>query len=199
MLKYVNYINTQKDILYNNILLLSRNKLFYTKLNLIDSFQNRIHLIFIHISFIFIKIKQNNKNKIYKIFYQKMFDLIFNKIELNMREIGYGDIIINKNMKYLVKIFYNILLNCENYKKKSLESKCLFLLKYLKQNIDKNINSNAELVKYFNDYQAFCFDLSSDSVLRGDLNFIYKFYILLKKNLFYFLLKNNQIVVLLKL
>ena len=31
-----------------------------------------------------------------------------------------------------------------------------------------------ELVKYFNDYQAFCFDLSSDSVLRGDLNFIYK-------------------------
>ena len=91
-----------------------------------------------------------------------------------MREIGYGDMTINKNMKFLVKIFYNILLNCENYKKKSLESKCSFLLRHLKQNIDKNNNSYTELVKYFNEYQAFCFDLSSDSVLRGDLNFIHK-------------------------
>ena len=27
------------------------------------------------------------------------------------------------------------------------------------------------LIKYFDTYQAFCFDLSSDSVLKGDLNF----------------------------
>ena len=46
-------LSSQKDILYNNILLLCRNKLFYTKLDLIDTFQNRIHLIFIHISYIF--------------------------------------------------------------------------------------------------------------------------------------------------
>jgi len=72
MLKNLEQNNSQESILYNNILLLSRNKLFYTKLNLIDSFQNRIHLIFIHISFIFIKIKQNDDNRIYKIFYQKI-------------------------------------------------------------------------------------------------------------------------------
>ena len=46
-------INTQEDILYNNILSLSRNKLFFTKFCLADSFQNRIYLIFIHISFLF--------------------------------------------------------------------------------------------------------------------------------------------------
>ena len=109
MSKYIKQICTPKDKLYNNILLFSRNKLFYTKFDLIDTFQNRIHLIFIHISFIFIKIKQNNKNQIYKIFYQKTFDFIFNKIELNMREIGFGDTTINKNMKFLVKTFYNIL------------------------------------------------------------------------------------------
>ena len=118
MSEYIKQINTQEDALYNNILLLSRNKLFYTKFDVIDTFQNRIHLIFIHISFIFIKIKQNNKDQMYKIYYQKMFDLIFKNIELNMREIGYGDVVVNKNMKFLVKAFYNILLNCENYKKK---------------------------------------------------------------------------------
>ena len=51
-------------------------------------------------------------------FFQKVFDLIFDKIAINMREIGYSDMMINKDMKFLVKIFYNILLNCENYKKK---------------------------------------------------------------------------------
>jgi len=91
-----------------------------------------------------------------------------------MREIGYGDMMINKNMKFLVKIFYNILLNCENYKKKNVKNKNLFLLKYLSQNENKKSTINIELIEYFDKYQAFCFDLSSDSVLKGDLNFKYK-------------------------
>ena len=123
MSKYIKQIFTQEDKLYNNILLFSRNKLFYTKFDLIDTFQNRIHLIFMHISFIFIKIKQNNKSQIYKIFYQKVFDLTFNKIELNMREIGIGDAAINTNMRHLVKTFYNILFNCEQYRIMRLEAK----------------------------------------------------------------------------
>ena len=174
MSKYIRQINTRENILYNNILLLSRNKLFYTKYDLIDTFQNRIHLIFMHISFIFIKIKQDNKNKIYKIFYQKMFDLIFNKIELNMREIGYGDVQVNKSMKLLVRSFYNILLNCENFKELSLSSKNTFFVKYLEQNSNQKIANNELLIKYFDKFQAFCFDLNPDSILRGDLNFKYE-------------------------
>lgn len=174
MFKYKKQINTQEDILYNNILLLSRNKLFYTKFDLIDTFQNRIHLIFIHISFIFIKIKQNNKNRIYKIFYQKIFDLIFNKIELNMREIGFGDTIINKKMKFLVKIFYSILFYCEKYKAMSVANKNEFFNKYLKLNNAKNAANIKGIIEYFDKYEAFCFDLSSDSVLRSGLNFNYK-------------------------
>ena len=166
--------NAQENILYNNILLLSRNKLFYTKFDLADTFQNRINLIFLHISFLFIKIKQNNGDKKYNHFYQKMFDFIFKKIELNMREIGYGDMTVNKNMKFLVKIFYNILLNCENYNEKNLRSRNLFLLKYLVQNSNKKSGNYNSLADYFDKYQAFCFELSSDSVLKGDLNFNYK-------------------------
>ena len=62
---------TKESILYNNILLLSRNKFFYSKINLSDTFQNRIYLIFIHISFIMIRSKLINRDKEYKIFYQK--------------------------------------------------------------------------------------------------------------------------------
>ena len=167
-------INTQEDILYNNILSLSRNELFFTKFGLADTFQNRIYLIFIHISFLFIKIKQNNQKEIYKIFYQKMFDLIFKNIELNMREIGYGDIVTNKNMKFLVKTFYNILLNCENFNWKSINLKKMFFFKYLEHNNMKKKADNVPLIEYFDKYQAFCLELSLDSVLKGDLNFRYK-------------------------
>ena len=164
-------IKAQENKLYSKILLLARNKLFYTKLGLVDTFQNRINLIFLHVSFLFIKSKQRDNSQLYKEFFQKMFDFVFNKIELNMREIGYGDMMINKNMKFLVKVFYNILLNCENYKKKSIKNKNLLLLKYLKQNADKKSADNIGLVEYFDKYQAFCFDLSPDNVLSGDLNF----------------------------
>jgi len=166
--------NAQENILYNNILLLSRNKLFYTKFNFEDTFQNRINLIFLHISFLFIKIKQNNGGKKYSHFYQKMFDLIFKKIEINMREIGHGDTTINKNMKYLVKIFYNILLNCEKYSKKSLRDKKFFLLKYLKYKHIGITPNNSAIIKYFDKYHSFCLDLCSDSVLKGELIFNYK-------------------------
>ena len=166
--------NSQESILYNNILLLSRNKLFYTKFELSDTFQNRIHLIFMHISFIFAKIKHEKEKKKYEVFYQSTFDLIFRKIEMNMREIGYGDTLINKNMKLLVKTFYNILLNCENYNKKNSKNKNLFLLEYLTINNNKKDTNNIGLVEYFDKYQAFCLDFSLDNVLKGDLNFSYK-------------------------
>ena len=174
MFKNSTKINTQEDILYNNILSLSRNKLFFTKFGLADTFQNRIYLIFIHIAFLFIKIKQKNHKAIYKAFYQKVFDLIFNNIELNMREIGYGDTVINKNMKFLVIAFYNILLNCENFNRKSLNLKKMFFSKYLEYNIKRKKANNVHLIEYFDKYQAFCLDLTLDSVLKGELNFKYK-------------------------
>ena len=173
MIKYTKQINTKENILYNNIVLLSRNKLFYTKFNLTDTFQNRIHLIFMHISFLFIKAKLNIENKKYNIFYQRIFDLLFKRIELNMREVGYGDVFVNKNMKFLVKSFYNILLYCENYKMRTPESKNTFFTKYLELNINQKMANNQPLIEYFNKFRSFCVDLSSDSVLKGELNFNY--------------------------
>ena len=160
--------------LYNNILLLSRNKLFFTKFNLSDTFHNRINLIFIHISFLFNKVKYIDQKNIYKEFYQKMFDYIFKKIELNMREIGYGDVSVNKNMKFLVRSFYDILLNCEKYKKKSLILKKSFFYKHLTFVDVKNANFYDLLIDYFDKYEAFCLDLGSDSVLKGEIKFNYK-------------------------
>ena len=91
-----------------------------------------------------------------------------------MREIGYGDVTVNKNMKFLIKNFYNILLDCEKFKKKTVDEKNKFLTKYLAQNKDNSSIYRNDLVEYFVKYQSFCFYLTIDSVLKGNLNFIYK-------------------------
>jgi len=98
---------------------------------------------------------------------------MFQKIEHNMREIGYGDVVVNKNMKSLVNTFYNILLKCENYKEKGLDFKNIFFFNYLEQIDKKKLSINPLLIKYFDKYEAFCLDLSPDSVLKGDFNFNY--------------------------
>ena len=63
--------------LYNKILSLSRNNIFYTKFQLSDSFQNRIILIFFHTAFLLVKFKIMSRDKSYKKFSQDMFDLMF--------------------------------------------------------------------------------------------------------------------------
>ena len=91
-----------------------------------------------------------------------------------MREIGYGDTGINKNMKLLVTTLYNILLNCEYYQNNDFNKKNFFLRRYLDINKNAKNADIAGLVDYFNKYQSFCLDLSSVNVLKGDLNFNYK-------------------------
>ena len=174
MFNYFKQNSASEKKLYTNIINLSRNKIFYTKFNLRDTFQNRINLIFFHISFLLNKVNFKNKSKKHKEFEQKIFDFAFNSIELNMREIGYGDVTVNKNMKQLIKTFYNMLLKCENYSQKKENDKLKFLLDYLTIQNKTIPQNNTNLVDYFNKYQAFCFDLCLDSVLKGDLNFTYK-------------------------
>ena len=116
---------------------------------------------------------QYKYNKKYKIFYQKLFDFVFKQIDLNMREVGYGDVMVNKNMKALIKSFYNILFYCETYFKKNKESKIAFFNNYLERNSNEKSLNNDELEQYFNKFQTFCFDLKSDSVLKGEIIFKY--------------------------
>jgi cytochrome b pre-mRNA-processing protein 3 len=62
--------------------------------------------------------------------YQKLFDYIFNRIETDLRELGYGDMSVNKKMKVIVTKFYSILLDFKDYSKKTNNDKSNILRKY---------------------------------------------------------------------
>ena len=61
--------------------------------------------MFIHFSIILIIFKKKNSK-----FDQKLYDNLFYNIENNLRELGFGDVSVNKKMKDFNKIFYDILL-----------------------------------------------------------------------------------------
>ena len=97
-------IKKHNDNLYNTLLKLSRNIFFYKGIDLPDSFESRIYLMFIHFSIMMKVFKKKNKFK------QQDYDSLFHNIENNLRELGFGDVTVNKKMKDLNKILYDILL-----------------------------------------------------------------------------------------
>ena len=91
--------------MYNTLLTLSRNIYFYKNTELVDSFETRIYLMFLHFSIFLIIFKKKGKK-----FDQNDYDSLFLSIENNLRELGFGDVSVNKKMKDLNKILYDILL-----------------------------------------------------------------------------------------
>ena len=91
------------------MLKLSRNIFFYKEIDLPDSFESRIYLMFIHFS-IMMKIFKKKEAKLK----QQDYDSLFHNIENNLRELGFGDVTVNKKMKDLNKILYDILLKVED-------------------------------------------------------------------------------------
>ena len=91
--------------LYNILLFLSRNIFFYKDLSLKDSYETRIYLMFMHYSVILIIFKMKGFKPD-----QGNYNNLFHSIEYNLRELGFGDVAVNKKMKDTNKLLYDILL-----------------------------------------------------------------------------------------
>ena len=109
--------------LYNKKLDEARNPEVFSKY-LDDNLNNKLLIFLIYWSNTFNKINKNNPE------YQKLFDYIFHRIERDLREIGYGDMSVNKKMKVIVTKFYSILVDFKEFKSKSSEEKIVNIKKY---------------------------------------------------------------------
>ncbi len=163
------FYKRHNDKLYNSLVKLSRNIFFYKNIKLSDKFETRVVLIFFHFAIILKHYKINIK----KNFPQEIYDNIFLNIEYNLRELGYGDISVNKQMKNLNKIFYDILIKLNDDKYKQFKINHEIINKHLINNKEVNANINSILCEYFNSFYHFCFELDPKSVVEGRINFKY--------------------------
>ena len=132
--------------IYNNLIKLTRNKKLYIKLEKQDTFSDRIIILFFHFAFFL----QIYKSKIEKKELQKIFDYFIHQIELSIREIGYGDVTVNKQMKKFINLLYSIIKQIDKWENIEFQKKKYILENYL--NIEKNLDF---FVNYFEKYRIF--------------------------------------------
>ena len=132
--------------IYNNLIKLTRNKNLYMNLKNNDTFSDRLIILLFHYSF-FLKFY---KNQISSDESQDLFDFIIRQIELSIREIGYGDVSVNKKMKDYVNLFYSILEKIEFWDSMDKSSKMSLIGEFI------NIKDNSDfLINYFDKYIDF--------------------------------------------
>ena len=132
--------------IYNNLIKLTRNKSLYHNLKNNDTFSDRLVILLLHFSF-FLK---TYKNSLSKEEAQDLFDFIVRQIELSIREIGYGDVSVNKKMKDYVNLFYSILEKIENWDIFDASKKTKLLGDLM------NIKDDNDLfIEYFDKYSHF--------------------------------------------
>ena len=92
-------------------------------------------------------------------------------IEYHIRELGYGDVAVNKKMKTLTRIFYDILLKINKSKSKQFLTNSEILTTYFDlTSVNRSILID-NLSKYFVNFYNFCFELKRDIMLKGQINF----------------------------
>ena len=132
--------------IYNNLIKLTRNKNLYLNLKNKDTFSDRLIIFLFHFGF-FLNIY---KDEISKKEAQELFDFIVKQIEYSIREIGYGDVSVNKKMKDYVNLFYSILEKIDKWDNLEKKQKIDLIADLI--NISKD---NDLIIEYFNKYRDF--------------------------------------------
>ena len=163
----VNTSKTHTNDLYSTLLNLSRNIFFYKRIGLPDTFETRIYIMFIHFSVMMIVFKNKGKK-----FNQKSYDSLFHNIENNLREMGFGDVSVNKKMKDFNKLLYDILLKLN--KKNDMNTFKInekLIIDYFKDLKDTKNTKYIDFERYFSNFYNFCFEIPLDNMIRDLLNF----------------------------
>lgn len=109
-----------------------------------ETLDNKILSFLVHLSALFNKDLSIDKKN-----HQDFFDYIFYRIETDLREIGHGDMSVNKKMKIMLNKFYSILVDFKSFEKKTKTDQLIIINKYFEKhrNTDDFLNY---LCSFFN-------------------------------------------------
>ena len=90
-----------------------------------------------------------------------------------MRELGYGDVAVNKKMKELNKILYDILLKIEldNKDENTFKINQKLVSKYFEQLKNPKSTEFVRFESYFLNFFNFCFEIPLDNMVRDAIKF----------------------------
>ena len=144
--------------IYNNLINLSRNKNIYYYFTNKDTFSDRLLIFLFHLAFFF----KNYKSKIDQKYIQNFYDYTFRQIELDIREIGYGDQSVNKKMKTYINMLYSIIEKIHNWENYDKDDKLKIFNLYI-----ENKDNNQKIVDYFEKYYIYLTKISLNSFIKS--------------------------------
>ncbi|MDC3100519.1 ubiquinol-cytochrome C reductase [Candidatus Pelagibacter sp.] len=144
--------------IYNNLVNLSRNKNIYYSFTNKDTFSDRLLIFLFHLAFFF----KNYKSKIDQKYIQNFYDYTFRQIELDIREIGYGDQSVNKKMKTYINMLYSIIEKINNWENYDKDDKLKIFNLYI-----ENKDNNQKIVDYFEKYYIYLTKISLNSFIKS--------------------------------
>jgi len=124
--------------------------------------------MFIHFSILMIIFKKKGSK-----LNQNSYDFFFHNIEYNLRELGFGDVTVNKKMKEFNKILYDILLKLDQKKdtNNSFRLNQSLIFNYFDELKANNNSKYTKFENYFFNFFNFCFELPLDNVLKEIIKF----------------------------
>ena len=152
-----NYINV-----YNNLIKFTRNKLLYKNTNIDETFSLRLTFFLIHFAFFLKNYKLDNDKNVM----QDIYDYNFRQIEISIREIGYGDVSINKKMKDYLNLFHKIIIDLHGWESYDDNKKSTFFSNFISKD-----NNSSFFIDYFKNYQNFLQKNSLNSFIKDILDF----------------------------
>tara|TARA_B100000953_G_scaffold294161_2_gene283631 strand:- start:280 stop:825 length:546 start_codon:yes stop_codon:yes gene_type:complete len=169
-----NYNSILIEKIYQNIIERSRLKYFYLDKEVDDALESRFDLIIFHsfIIFQFFREMEINNNSLP----QDLFDFMFNDFENNLREMGFGDVAVNKKMKVFISAFYGRISNyskgIQMYRIQKNKQK---LFDTVKGNIYKNKEVSSTSVDFFVEYLLLNLDKFMNSTLENNISTTFEF------------------------
>ena len=154
-------MNTEYINIYNNLVNLSRNKTLFFNFTEKDTFSDRLLIFFFHLAFFF----KYFKSKINHKYMQNFYDYVFRQIELDIREIGYGDQTVNKKMKTYVNLLYSIINKFESWEKSNYDQKNTVFRFFIEIK-----DNNENFVDYFVKYTNYLSKTSLNSFTKSVIN-----------------------------
>ena len=151
-------MNSEFINIYNNLVNLSRNKKIYYSFTNKDTFSDRLLIFLFHLAFFF----KNYKSKIDQKYIQNFYDYTFRQIELDIREIGYGDQSVNKKMKTYINMLYSIIEKIHNWENYDKNDKLKIFNLYI-----ENKDNNQKIVDYFEKYYIYLTKISLNSFIKS--------------------------------
>ena len=159
------------NIIYQKIIIFSRNKIFYTKFLVPDTIDGRFDVLSLLVVIVIYRLSFISKNgsKVS----QSLFDMLFKDLDYSLREMGAGDAAVTKNMrKFISSYMGRQKAYTKAFEKKNVRDLEISIINNVFRNTKVSDKISLSLTKKTLFILETLFNVSDQDILRGKFEFI---------------------------